>query len=330
MTAVKWGVLGAAKFALDHMAPAIHAASGAQLYALATQSPEKAAGFAAFCPGLKVHSSYDALLADPEVEAVYIPLPNHLHVEWTLKALAAGKHVLTEKPIAMKAAEIDKIIAARDAAKKLAAEAYMIVFHPQWLRAKELVEQGAIGTVTHVDAAFSYDNRADLGNIRNRADAGGGGIRDIGVYTYGSVRFVMGAEPVELQSRIRRENDVDVWAQVTSVMAGPKGKFTYSAMTSMRLYNRQEVVFQGDKGMIRVANGPFNAGVHDQAQVELHQPGGKLLIDRFPGVNQYKLQVEAFSRSVRTGAPYACPLEFVRGTQAMIDWAFKVETAVAI
>jgi len=265
MTAVKWGVLGAAKFALDHMAPAIHAASGAQLYALATQSPEKAAGFAAFCPGLKVHSSYEALLADPEVEAVYIPLPNHLHVEWTLKALTAGKHVLTEKPIAMKADEIDQIIAARDAAKKLAAEAYMIVFHPQWLRAKELVEQGAIGNVTHVDAAFSYDNRSDLGNIRNRADAGGGGIRDIGVYTYGSVRFVMGAEPIELQSRIRRENDVDVWAQVTSVMEGPKGKFTYSAMTSMRLYNRQEVVFQGDKGMIRVANGPFNAGVHDQA-----------------------------------------------------------------
>ena len=330
MAAVKWGVLGAAKFAREHMAPAIHAAKGAELYALATHSAEKAAPFLEFCPGLKLHDTYDALLADPEVEAVYIPLPNHLHVIWTLKALAAGKNVLTEKPIALHAREIDQIIHARDAAKKLAAEAYMIVFHPQWQRAKQLVEEGAIGKVTHVDAAFSYDNRSDLTNIRNRADAGGGGIRDIGVYTYGSVRYVTGAEPVELQSRIRRENGVDVWAQVTSVMGGPLGRFTYSAMTSMRLFNRQEVVFQGDKGMIRVANAPFNAAVHDQAQLELHQPGQKVTIERFPGVNQYALQVEAFSRSVRTGAPYPCPLEFVRGTQAMIDRVFQMESAVAL
>ncbi len=322
MSAVKWGVLGAANFALQHMAPAIHAAKGAELYALATSSPDKAAGFIDFCPGLKVHSSYEALLADPEVEAVYIPLPNHLHVLWTLKTLAAGKHVLTEKPIAMQAREIDQIIQARDAAKKLAAEAYMIVFHPQWRRAKELVEQGAIGRVAHVDAAFSYDNRADTDNIRNRPETGGGGVRDIGVYTYGSVRFVTGAEPVELQAKLKRENGVDTWAHVTGEMAGPGGRFTYSAMTSMRLFPRQEVVFQGDKGMIRVANAPFNAGLHDQAQLELHQPGQKVTIERFPAVNQYKLQVEAFSRSVRTGEPYHCPLEFVRGTQAMIDMVF--------
>ena len=328
MSAVKWGVLGAANFAKEHMAPAIHAAKGADFYALATSSPEKAEPFRAFCPGLKVHPTYEALLADPEVEAVYIPLPNHLHVIWTLKALAAGKNVLTEKPIAMHAREVDQIINARDSARKLAAEAYMIVFHPQWQRAKQLVEEGAIGKVTHVDAAFSYDNRSDLDNIRNRADAGGGGIRDIGVYTYGSVRFVTGAEPVELQSKIRRENGVDVWAQVTSIMGGPQGRFTYSAMTSMRLFNRQEVVFQGDKGMIRVANGPFNAGVHDQAQVELHQPGHKLTIERYPGVNQYKLQVEAFCRSVRTGEAYPCPLEFVRGTQAMIDMVFAAARVV--
>jgi predicted dehydrogenase len=319
MNAVKWGVLGAAKFAREHMAPAIHAAAGADFHALATSDPAKAEDFVAFNPKLKVHSSYEALLADPEIEAVYIPLPNHMHVEWTLKALAAGKHVLTEKPIAMRADEIDQIIAARDAAGLLAAEAYMIVFHPQWQRARALVEQGAIGRVLHVDAAFSYDNRADTGNIRNRPETGGGGVRDIGVYTYGSVRFVTGAEPVQLQARVKLENGVDVWAQVNAEMAGPGGQFSYSAMTSMRLFLRQEVVFQGESGMIRVANAPFNAGVHDQAQLELHEPGQSVTIERFPGVNQYKLQVEAFSRSVRTGAAYACPLEFVRGTQVMID-----------
>jgi predicted dehydrogenase len=198
----------------------------------------------------------------------------------------------------------------------------MIVHHPQWQRARELVEQGAIGKVAHVDAAFSYDNRHDTGNIRNRPETGGGGVRDIGVYTYGSVRFVTGAEPVELHARLKRENGVDTWAQVTGEMAGPQGRFTYSAMTSMRLFNRQEVVFQGDRGMIRIANAPFNAGVHDQAQLELHQPGQKVTIERWPGVNHYKLQVEAFCRSVRTGEAYPCPLEFVRGTQAMIDMVF--------
>ena len=121
MKPVRWGILGAANFAKEQMAPAIHAAKGAELAALATSSPEKAAGFLAFCPGLKIHATYEALLADPTIDAVYIPLPNHLHVEWTLKALAAGKHVLTEKPIALQASEIDQIIAARDASGLLAA-----------------------------------------------------------------------------------------------------------------------------------------------------------------------------------------------------------------
>ncbi|MDZ7905572.1 MAG: Gfo/Idh/MocA family oxidoreductase [Cypionkella sp.] len=173
MQAMRFGILGAANFALGHMAPAIHAAKGAEFYALATSGAEKAARFAAFNPALKVHSTYEALLADPMVEAVYIPLPNHLHVEWTLKALAAGKHVLTEKPIAMAAGEIDQIIAARDAAGKLAAEAYMIVHHPQWSRAKEWLEAGEIGTLRHVDAAFSFC-LTDGANIRNRPETGGG------------------------------------------------------------------------------------------------------------------------------------------------------------
>jgi predicted dehydrogenase len=328
MKAVQWGILGAANFAQHFMAPAIHAANGAELAALATSDPAKAAGFQAFCPSLRVHGSYEALLADPAIDAVYVPLPNHLHVEWTLKALAAGKHVLTEKPIAMTAAEVDQIIAARDASGLLAAEAYMIVHHPQWIRARELVLTGAIGSLAHVDAAFSYDNRNAPGNIRNRPETGGGGIRDIGVYTYGSVRFVTGAEPVNLQARMRMENGVDVWAQVTGSMKGPLGAFTYSAMTSMRLFTRQEVVFQGDAGMIRVAMGPFNANVYAEAALELHQPGLAIRTERWPAANHYVLQVEAFSQSVRDGSAYACPLEFSRGTQAMIDTVFAVGQAI--
>jgi predicted dehydrogenase len=324
---IRWGVLGASNFALHRMAPAIHGATGAEFAALATSSPAKAEPFQAFCPGLKVHGSYQALLDDPSVEAVYIPLPNHLHVEWTLKALDAGKHVLVEKPLAMKAEEFDAVIAKRDATGLLAAEAFMIVHHPQWIRTRDLIRSGAIGRVDHVDVAFSYDNRGEPGNIRNRPETGGGSIPDIGVYAYGSVRFATGAEPEELQARIAWENGVDVFAQVTGTMAGPQGRFTYAAMTSMRLFPRQEVVFQGETGMIRLT-APFNAEVFAEATVEVHRMGFVSTYERFPTARHYRLQVENFGRTVREGMSYPCPLEFSRGTQAMMDRVFAVATPV--
>lgn len=324
MKPVNWGVLGAANFAREHMARAIHEAEGARFYALATSDPAKAEGFSTFCPDLKVHGSYDALLADPEVEAVYIPLPNHIHVEWTLKAIAAGKHVLTEKPVAMQAGQIDALIAARDRSGLLATEAYMIVHHPQWQRAKALVEDGAIGRILHADAAFSYDNRADPGNIRNRPETGGGSIPDIGVYAYGSVRWVTGAEPVDIRARIVRENGVDVFAQVTADMEGPGGRFTYGAMTSMRLPPRQEVVFQGEAGVIRLS-APFNAGLFGEAQIHMFRAGKADHVERFPGARQYRNQVEAFGRTIRDGAAYPWSLEDAMGTQAMIDRVFAAD-----
>lgn len=329
MQPVRWGILGAANFAREHMGPAIHAAKGAEFSALATSDPEKAKGFQVFCPTLKVHSSYDALLADPLVDVVYVPLPNHLHVEWALKALAAGKHVLVEKPIAMQADQIDQIIAARDASGLLAAEAYMVVHHPQWQRAKQWLEAGEIGTLRHVDAAFSF-HLTDGENIRLRPETGGGSLRDIGVYTFGSARFVTGSEPVDISARLIRENGVDIFAQVAGIMDGPHGRFTYGSMTSMRLYNRQVVTFQGDRGMIRLEGGPFNANVNDLAEVELHQNGNRVITERFPTANHYVLQVEAFDRSVRDGVPYACPLEFVKGTQAMMDTVYRVGVDIAL
>jgi predicted dehydrogenase len=309
------------------MAPAIHAAEGAELAALATSDPAKAEGFRAFCPGIAVHASYEALLADPSIDAVYIPLPNHMHVEWTLKTLAAGKHVLTEKPIALKAREIDQIIAARDRTGLLAAEAYMIVHHPQWQRAKEWVEAGEIGDLVHADVAFSF-NLTDGSNIRMKPETGGGSLRDIGVYTFGCARFVTGAEPVDISARIHRDNGVDTFAQVAAVMEGPRGRFTYGSMTSMKMYNRQVATFQGTKGMIRLEGGPFNANVNDLAEVELHQNGNRVITERFPTANHYTLQVEAFNRTVRSGAAYPCPLEFVRGTQAMMDRVYEVAVEI--
>ena len=313
---LRWGILGAANFAREHMARAIHAAEHNKVVALATSSPDKAAGFRAFARDLHVHGSYEAVLNDANVDAVYIPLPNHLHVEWTIKALEAGKHVLTEKPIAMKEAEFDRLIAARDKAGLLAAEAYMIVHHPQWIKARELFHGGAIGKLRHVSAVFTYDNR-DMQNIRNRPETGGGGLRDIGVYTMGSTRFVTGEEPESLTADLELENGVDTFAFVHAQFPS----FSYAGYTSTRLQNRQEVVFHGDKGALRLPV-PFNANVFGQAEVILELPGMQTQVERFPGVNQYVLQVENFAKSVRDGTKYPCPLEFSRGTQRMIDMVF--------
>ncbi|MCG6904737.1 MAG: Gfo/Idh/MocA family oxidoreductase [Rhodobacter sp.] len=317
---IRWGVLGAAQFAREHMAPAIHAAKGARLAALATSSPEKAAGFQAFQPDLRLHDSYDALLADPAIDAVYVPLPNHLHVEWAKKALQAGKHVLCEKPIAMQTGQIDELIALRDRTGLLAAEAYMIVHHPQWQQAKALYEQGAIGKLVLVDGVFSYDNRDDTDNIRNRPETGGGSLPDIGVYTFGSARFVTGEEPGAVQARIRRENGVDVVAHVTADFPS----FRYSSVTSMRMFTRQYMAFHGESGVITLTC-PFNAGVFGQAELRLERDGMTVQTQRWPDVNHYVNQVQNFGHSIRTGAAYPCPLEFSRGTQAMIDKAFAAE-----
>lgn len=314
---LRWGVLGASNFARQHMAPAIHAASGAVLSALATSSADKADGFRAFAPDLRVHDTYAALLADPQIDAVYIPLPNHLHVEWSLKALEAGKHVLCEKPLALGAAAFDPLIAARDRTGLLAAEAFMIVHHPQFIRAREIVQAGTLGRLRHVDVTFSYYND-DKGDIRNQALAGGGGLPDIGVYAFGAVRFVTGQEPQRIPfARIDYENGVDTFAQ----LAADFGDFTYAATVSTRMAPRQEVVFHGEKGVLRMSC-PFNAAVFDQAELHLETAKGHVTTQRFPGVNHYVLQVEAFCQSVREGTAYACPLEFSKGTQVMIDMVF--------
>ena len=229
-----------------------------------------------------MHDSYEALLADPGIEAVYIPLPNHLHVEWATKAMQAGKHVLCEKPIAMKADQIDALIELRDQTGLLATEAYMIVHHPQWQHCRQLVEDGAIGRIVHADASFSYDNSADTGNIRNRPETGGGSIPDIGVYAYGCLRWVTGAEPAGVTARIVRENGVDVFAQVQGEMEGKGNRFTFAAMTSMRLFPRQEVVFQGETGLIRMT-APFNAGLFGEAQLHMFRAGKPDQSSGFPG-----------------------------------------------
>ena len=213
MDHLNWGVLGASRFALEHLTPAMQLSKNNRFLALATRSKQKAAPFVRLEPGIDVFDDYDQLLADNRINAVYIPLPNTMHVDWTKRAIQAGKHVLCEKPIAMKSNEINELIELRNKSGLLIAEAYMIVHHPQWIKAKEIVQSGTLGELIQVDAVFSYNNKTDHQNIRNSSQLGGGGLPDIGVYTLGSVRFVTDQEPLTIRhADIKYENGVDVWA----------------------------------------------------------------------------------------------------------------------
>ncbi len=313
MEPLRWGILGSAKIARTVVAPGIHAADHAVLAALATTRPERALPFAAMAPGLRLHETYEALIDDPGIDAVYVPLPNHLHVEWTRRALDAGKHVLCEKPLALAAGEIDGLIAARDAAERVAAEAFMVLSHPQWHRAKALVDDGAIGPLVHIEGAFTYRN-TDPANIRNRPETGGGGLWDIGVYPAITARYVTGAEPVGLRADIQREGGVDTFARVWADFPGVTMAFT----CGMRQAPRQEMTFQGETGWLRLT-APFNAALYGDTAIELRRADGTMTIERFNGVNQYRAMIEDFGRAVRDGIPPPCTLEVSRGNAAMIE-----------
>lgn len=318
MQTVRWGILGAAKFAREHMGPAIHAARGAQLVALGTGSADKAQPFADFAPGLRVHDTYEGVLADDMVDAVYIPLPNHLHIAWAAKALEAGKHVLVEKPIAMAAHEIDPLIALRDRTGLVCAEAYMVAHHPQWTRVRQLIAEGAIGDLRHVDGVFTYNN-PDRSNVRFDATLGGGGIPDIGVYTIGSTRLATGQEPLEITyADVDFENGVDVTARYAARFDG----FTAHWVNAMNIHLTQSMTFLGTQGRIHVP-APFNPGSYGEARIEITQGDGAMRVERWPDVKQYVLQVEAFGWSVRDDAAYPWTLEDARGTQAVIDAVFS-------
>ena len=310
---MRWGILGAAKIARTNLAPAIQRARGAEFAALATGSDEKAAPFRALQPGLTVHASYEALLADPGIDAVYIPLPNHLHVEWSLKALAAGKHVLCEKPLALEAAQIDQLIAARDASGLMCAEGFMVCHHPQWHRVRQLLADGAIGQLQHVDAAFAFNN-PDPANIRNRAETGGGAMYDIGVYPCATTRFATGAEPVTIRADLRRENGIDVFGRVWADFPD----FTLAFYCGIRMGPRQGIVFHGTEGVIEVPF-PFNAAVAGPAHLLIKRGYDETRIERYEPVDQYQRMIEAFEISALEGAPFECPLEFSRANQRMID-----------
>jgi predicted dehydrogenase len=266
-------------------------------------------------------SSYQDLLTSPEVDGVYIPLPTSQHIEWSIKAARAGKHVLCEKPIAFNAAEIAPLIEARDASNGvLVCEAFMVTYHPQWLKVRDLIANGAIGRLRHVQGAFSYHN-TDPENMRNQPELGGGGLPDIGVYPTVSTRFSSGCEPLRVQATVERDPEfgTDRYASVKADF----GDFDLSFYCSTQMALRQNMVFHGEDGFIEVA-APFNAGDYGHAAVTLHNRGHDgAETFRFPGIRQYRLQAEAFVRKASGGSDEVFTLEQSVLNQKLIDAVYR-------
>ena len=299
----RWGVLSTAKIGREQLLPAIVDSENGVLSAIASRDLSKAKALGERFGARHAFGSYEELLASKEIDGVYIPLPTSQHVEWTAKAIEAGKHVLVEKPLALDAKDIPPLIKLRDAKKVLVCEAFMVIYHPQWIKVRDLIASGAIGRLRHVQGAFSYYN-VDPNNMRNQLDLGGGALPDIGVYPTVSTRFSTGKEPSRVQATIER--DKKFGTDIYSSIRADFGDFELSFYLSTQMAARQVMVFHGEKGFIEVFS-PFNAGLYDHHRVELHnQNHTEAQVFRFPGTQQYRLEVETFAPRCGSGCAARC------------------------
>jgi predicted dehydrogenase len=316
----RWGVLSTAKIGREQLLPAIVESENGILSAIASRDLAKAKALGERFGARHAFGSYEELLASKEVDGVYIPLPTSQHVEWAAKAIEAGKHVLVEKPLALDAKDIPPLIKLRDEKKVLVCEAFMVVYHPQWIKVRDLIAGGAIGRLRHVQGAFSYYN-VDPKNMRNQLDLGGGALPDIGVYPTVSTRFSTGKEPLRVQATIER--DKTFGTDIYSSIRADFGDFELSFYLSTQMAARQVMVFHGEKGFIEVF-GPFNAGLYEHHRIELHnQNHTEAQVFRFPGTQQYRLECEAFARAAQGSKDRVFTLEESVLNQKVIDAIFR-------
>jgi len=316
---VKWGVLGVAKIATEKVIPAMQRGEVSHIAAIASRESGKARAAADKLGVERAFGSYEELLADPEIEAIYNPLPNELHVPWTLRALEAGKHVLCEKPIALDAEEARALIEARDRSGKLVAEAFMVRHHPQWRRAEALARDGSIGEARAIQTFFSY-RLLDPANVRNRPP-GGGGLYDIGCYAILTAGYIFGAEPTRVVATIDWCPNFKTDRLTSAILEFPGGRHaTFTVATQLSACQRVTIV--GDAGRIEVLI-PFNAPPERPAEIAIDTGadlvGGGRRIEQFPICDQYTLQGDAFSRAILDGSPLEFGIEDAIANMAVID-----------
>ena len=297
---IRWGVLGVAKIAVKQVIPAMQQGEFCEVVAIASRDAEKARLAAETLGIARAHASYEALLADPLVDAVYIPLPNHMHVPWATKCAQAGKHVLCEKPIGLSSAEARELIAVRDITGVKIGEAFMARVHPQWQRAKELAHSGEIGQLRVISGHFSYFN-ADPQNIRNQPAMGGGGLMDIGCYPITLSRMVFGEEPVRAFGRMDRDSKMGTDRLASAILEFPSGQCTFTCSTQLVPYQKMNLF--GTRGRIEVEI-PFNAPVDRPTRLFVNDT-----VVEIPICNQYTIQGDLFSRAILENGPVPVPLE---------------------
>jgi predicted dehydrogenase len=320
---VRWGVLGAANIAVKKVIPAMQRGEWSEVIGLASRDVTRARE-AALALGIpKAYGSYEEMLADNEIEAIYNPLPNHLHVPWTVKAAEAGKHVLCEKPIALSAAEARELIAVRDRTGVKIQEAFMVRTHPQWTTTVELIRSGRVGELRAATGFFSYFNR-DPSNIRNRPETGGGALMDVGCYPITVSRFVFGEEPRRCLGLVERDPEMGTDRLTSAVLDFPSGRATFTCSTQLVPFQR--VQFFGTRGRIEVEI-PFNAPNDRPTRILIDDgsdiSGAGIEVREFPACDQYTIQGDLFSRAVREGTAQPIPLEDAVKNMAVIDAVFR-------
>ena len=323
MRRVKWGVLSTAKIGTQKAIPGMQRGEMCEIAAIASRDAGRAREAAGALGIPKAYSSYEDLLADPEIEAIYNPLPNHLHVPWSARAARAGKHVLCEKPIALNAEEAQTLIEARDAAGVLIQEAFMVRHHPQWRRARQIVRSGEIGDLRAIHGLFSYFNN-DPGNIRNQVDIGGGGVYDIGCYPIVAARYLFEAEPVRAVGLLDRDPRMEVDRLASAMLEFRDGQAVFSCSTQLVSY--QSVQALGTRGRIEIEI-PFNAPPDKPCRLWVDDGsvlGGVAAREEvFVVADQYTAQGDEFSRAIRGEGRLEFPLEDAVWNMRTIDAVYR-------
>jgi predicted dehydrogenase len=305
MKKIRWGVLGTAKIARENVIPATQRSVLGSVVAIASRELAHAKTEASKLGIERAYGTYDEVLADPNVDAVYIPLPNHMHVPWSLRALAAGKHVLCEKPIGLSVLEAEELANGAAAQPRLKTmEAFMYRFHPQWQTARQLVRDGRIGDLRTIDTQFSYYND-DPQNIRNQPGMGGGALMDIGCYPISLSRFLFAAEPVRIMSHVELDPTTQVDRLASAVLEFAAGTATFTVGTQIAPYQRVNIF--GTAGRIEIEI-PFNAPPDRPCRLWLQTGSSAPEEIRFDICDQYTLQADAFARAILDDQPVPTPL----------------------
>ena len=315
---IRWGVLGAAKIAVEKVIPAMQQGEESEIVAIASRNSDRARETAHRLGIEKAYGSYEELLNDPEIDAVYNPLPNHLHVPWTIRAAEAGKHVLCEKPVALDVQGVKQLIETRDRTGVKIGEAFMIRTHPQWQGSRKFIQEGRIGELRALQGFFSY-YLVDPANIRNVLEDGGGGMMDIGCCPINTSRFITGEEPRRVIAHVELDPVMKIDRLASVILDFPSIQASFLCGTQM--VGSQRMFFFGTSGRLEIEI-PFNASPDRPCRVFISE--GDFIEDNqrtltFPVANQYTIQGDLFSRAIKEDGEVPVPLEDSLRNMAVIE-----------